>query len=853
MTYPLSSIGAVSVVAGPSATAAGKTLRCVSNSGWLDCALYGVNTLAMSSGVAATATFTALPSLSSASAALGLTNLKVVDTGANTVPSTGTGGSITIVSQPLPTWSISGLIPQRGGVLVTLGGAAVKTTLTDTAGAFAFAGLANGNYTVTPTLAGLTPTSRAVTVNGANVGSVNFTPAPQSWTVSGTITQGAGALVTLAGAASRTATADASGNYAFTALANGSYTITPAKPGLVLTPASRAVNVNGADVGAVSFSAAQGSWTISGNVLNTGTTTLTLGGAASRTTTTNETGGYSFSNLPAGSYTVTPSRTGTTFTPTARVVALGGADQLAINFTGTAQGPAGPQIDSTVWSDSTRPSNILASPAFSTRQSNELLLAFVSTDSSGGVNVARNPSGGGEVVRAVSGGALTWTLVKRTNAQGGTAEIWRAFATQRLSGVNVSATLSRNLTGSITIMSFSGVDATGVNGSKAIGAAGNGHASRGAPTASLIPMSASSLVLAVGNDPVAAVGRSPGSGQSLVHEFVESSRGTYWVQRLNSPITIPGAMVTVNDPAPTSSPYNYTVVEVRGPGPLSRQMTSSAAGARGSSVNAETAGRSPRPSSRPGAGQIALINPVTGKPQDACSPRGWAAVSGANFTSLATESAQSVPLPTKLAGTRVEVNGEAVPLLLASAEQVNFQCPGLPAGTPLSVRVVTEAGEILSAPDSLMSAAAPAVFMFQGTTRAVTQVVAATPTGSADPQSSDRSAQPGDHVRIYASGLGTVNLHLAPGEAAPMDRLAVLDNRATILLGGLELKPAFAGLAPGTVGVFQIDLQIPPHAAIGPEIPLSIRLELADGTELLSNLASLAISATKSDTPVAGY
>jgi hypothetical protein len=113
--------------------------------------------------------------------------------------------------------------------------------------------------------------------------------------------------------------------------------------------------------------------------------------------------------------------------------------------------------------------------AFSTVSPNELLLAFVSGGTTGAV---------GQTVTGITGGGLTWVLVKRTNAQTGTAEVWRAFAAAPLTGVTVTATLSQSTTSSITVMSFTGIDTSGANGSGAIGASVSASAGSGAPTAS---------------------------------------------------------------------------------------------------------------------------------------------------------------------------------------------------------------------------------------------------------------------------------------------------------------------------------------------------------------------------------
>jgi hypothetical protein len=81
-------------------------------------------------------------------------------------------------------FSISGTItPAAGGsgATVTLSGARSATTIANSAGNYTFTGLSNGVYTVTPSNAGYTfsPVNRSVTVNGSNVGNVNFTATAQ--------------------------------------------------------------------------------------------------------------------------------------------------------------------------------------------------------------------------------------------------------------------------------------------------------------------------------------------------------------------------------------------------------------------------------------------------------------------------------------------------------------------------------------------------------------------------------------------------------------------------------------------------------------------------------------------------
>ncbi len=197
-------------------------------------------------------------------------------------------------------------------------------------------------------------------------------------------------------------------------------------------------------------------------------------------------------------------------------------------------------------------SNSITSAAFSTNSGNELLLAFIATDA----------NSSGITVTGVNGAGVNWALVRRTNLQLGTAEIWRAFAPSAISAGKVTATLSQSVAASITIVTFSGVDTTGTNGSGAVGAANGNSASSGAPSVSVTTTRSGSWVFAVGNDWDKATGRTPGANQSLVHQYLASVGDTYWVQKQNTPTAASGTQVFINDTAPTTDRYNLSVVEV---------------------------------------------------------------------------------------------------------------------------------------------------------------------------------------------------------------------------------------------------------------------------------------------------
>jgi hypothetical protein len=298
-------------------------------------------------------------------------------------------------------------------------------------------------------------------------------------------------------------------------------------------------------------------WSISGTIspasLSAGTT-VNLSGAVTATVTADSSGNYSFSGLANGNYTVTPSESGYTFNPTSRSVTINGANATAVNFAMQATSATPIAIDATISRDREQSTPLpFTTPSFSTTSANELLLAFVATDYISGANTT---------VTGVSGGGLTWALVRRTNVQGGTSEIWRAFAPAPLSNVTVTATLSQNVAASLTVMSFTGVDTTGTNGSGAIGATGSGNSFEGAPTASLVTTRNGSWVLGVGNDYDNAISRTPGAGQMLVHQYLAAVEDTYWVQRQDTATPASGTTVTINDTAPTTDRYNLTICEV---------------------------------------------------------------------------------------------------------------------------------------------------------------------------------------------------------------------------------------------------------------------------------------------------
>ena len=162
------------------------------------------------------------------------------------------------------TWSITGTLQGAvaDGVTVSLAGAATRSTVTASGGAFSFTGLGDGSYTVTPSLAGyaFTPANRAVTLQGQSQTGLSFTSAAVQggYSISGTLngTLVSGVRVTLSGDASGTVVTDGTGDFLFSGLAPGTYTVSPQAQGGTFTPASSPVTIQNANHPGLTFSSA---------------------------------------------------------------------------------------------------------------------------------------------------------------------------------------------------------------------------------------------------------------------------------------------------------------------------------------------------------------------------------------------------------------------------------------------------------------------------------------------------------------------------------------------------------------------------------------------------------------------
>jgi uncharacterized protein (TIGR03437 family) len=220
------------------------------------------------------------------------------------------------------------------------------------------------------------------------------------------------------------------------------------------------------------------------------------------------------------------------------------------------------------------------------------------------------------------------------------------------------------------------------------------------------------------------------------------------------------------------------------------------------------------------------------------------ATSAAAFGSQ-TVSYSGFPVPTLLGDVQVNFNGTPAPLFYVSPAQINFYVPSnAPVSGYTNVEVVQKStGQVLAAGLAFMSNASPGIFM-QQYTGAQRQAAVLNENNSINSQSNP--AVRGHLIQIYATGQGAIPGMPADGVPAPPNGplIVVPKSLTQVLIGtcllaesanppvGCANQPGdvgtagsvasewipFSGLAPGFVGLWQINAQIPMAVAPGPVV-----------------------------------
>jgi uncharacterized protein (TIGR03437 family) len=106
---------------------------------------------------------------------------------------------------------------------------------------------------------------------------------------------------------------------------------------------------------------------------------------------------------------------------------------------------------------------------------------------------------------------------------------------------------------------------------------------------------------------------------------------------------------------------------------------------------------------------------------------------------------------------------------------------------------------------------------------AVTDAVTGAAISAADP------AKRSQFITIWANALGPVGTPQSSGEPASSTELVRTNSEPAVTIGGVTAPVQFSGLAPGFVGLYQVNVTVPSDAPTGTQ-PLKLSIGSQDVT-----------------------
>jgi uncharacterized protein (TIGR03437 family) len=175
----------------------------------------------------------------------------------------------------------------------------------------------------------------------------------------------------------------------------------------------------------------------------------------------------------------------------------------------------------------------------------------------------------------------------------------------------------------------------------------------------------------------------------------------------------------------------------------------------------------------------------------------------------------SIPVPTTLGDVQVTVAGIPAPLLYVSPAQINFQVPGAtPVGDVQEIQVTrASTGQVLASWLFRIDSVSPGLFTADATGSG--QLLAVNQDGSIN--DATHPAKAGTYISLYGTGPGAISG--LPPDGQPAQGIINTDSRPGVFINGPDFIPdgdvQFSGLAPGYVGLWQINAKIPANVPSG--------------------------------------
>jgi uncharacterized protein (TIGR03437 family) len=184
------------------------------------------------------------------------------------------------------------------------------------------------------------------------------------------------------------------------------------------------------------------------------------------------------------------------------------------------------------------------------------------------------------------------------------------------------------------------------------------------------------------------------------------------------------------------------------------------------------------------------------------------------------QAATRLPLPVSIATVAVKAGAVALPLVYVSPGQINLYLPP-EVGTGVVNVTVSHAGVESAALPVTLVGSSPGIFALGQEGQGQGAILIA---GTAQVAGEARPARRGEAVEIYGTGLGRV----------VGDRTV---ETPVVTMGGVAAEVLYSGLAPGLVGVNQVNARVPQEVTPGARVAVVVRL---GGRE--SNTVTMAVA-----------
>ena len=216
----------------------------------------------------------------------------------------------------------------------------------------------------------------------------------------------------------------------------------------------------------------------------------------------------------------------------------------------------------------------------------------------------------------------------------------------------------------------------------------------------------------------------------------------------------------------------------------------------GGAIRAQLAGAAARPTITSGG----VVNGTFAVGVNQAAPGSIVSIFGTNLAPGATGGVVANGSLTKsLAGTSVRFAAVEAPLLYVSPTQINAQVPYQLGPGPKNIVIATPGGSAVGTDSTrrlVISAVAPSIFAIVKNSNFM-------------PVTATNTAKTGDAIAVFATGLGAGTPAVATGQLPPANPLSTTVVIPTATIGGIPAQVAASLLAPGLVGVAQINLIVP--------------------------------------------